>query len=72
MTEHPAPLGWDVCGSDHWFGLGAVVDRFPNTRALALPAVIEHMKLGSTPEFFESFWKPRFDGKLVVELGLAA
>src|SRR5437879_13716445 len=29
---------------DHWFGLGAVLDRFPNARAFALPAVIEQMR----------------------------
>jgi glyoxylase-like metal-dependent hydrolase (beta-lactamase superfamily II) len=53
---------------DHWFGLGAVLDRFPNARAFALPAVIEQMRAGSTPEFLESFWKPRFDGKLPRDL----
>ena len=53
---------------DHWFGLGGVLDRFPDARAFALPAVIEQMRLGSTPEFFESFWTPRFDGKLPAEL----
>ena len=52
---------------DHWFGLGAVLDRFPNARAFALPAVIEQMRVGSTPEFLESFWTPRFDGKLPRE-----
>jgi len=53
---------------DHWFGLGAVLDRFPDARAFALPAVIEHMRVGSTAEFFEAFWSPRFDGKLPEEL----
>ena len=53
---------------DHWFGLGSLLDRFPNVRAFALPAVIEQMRRGSTPEFFESFWRPRFDGKLPSEL----
>src|SRR6202030_898319 len=49
---------------DHWFGLGAVLARFPNARAFALPAVIEQMRAGSTPELLASFWTPRFDGKL--------
>lgn len=49
---------------DHWFGLGAVLDRFPDARAFALPAAIEQMRIGSVPEFVESFWRPRFDGKL--------
>jgi glyoxylase-like metal-dependent hydrolase (beta-lactamase superfamily II) len=53
---------------DHWFGLGAVLDRFPDARAFALPAVIEQMRVGSTPEFFEAFWTPRFDGKLPEDL----
>jgi glyoxylase-like metal-dependent hydrolase (beta-lactamase superfamily II) len=53
---------------DHWFGLGAVLDRFPNARALALPAVIEQMRGGSTPEFFEAFWTPRFGDRLPREL----
>jgi glyoxylase-like metal-dependent hydrolase (beta-lactamase superfamily II) len=53
---------------DHWFGLGAVLDRFPDARAFALTAVIEQMRAGSTPEFFEAFWTPRFDGKLPGEL----
>jgi glyoxylase-like metal-dependent hydrolase (beta-lactamase superfamily II) len=55
---------------DHWFGLGPVLDRFPNARAFALPAVIEQMRRGSTPGFLESFWRPRFDGKLSRELVL--
>jgi glyoxylase-like metal-dependent hydrolase (beta-lactamase superfamily II) len=54
---------------DHWFGLGAVLDRFPTARAFALPAVVKHMRIvGSTPEFFESFWTPRFDGRLPDKL----
>src|SRR5689334_22675212 len=49
----------------------AVLGRFPIARAFALPAVVEQMRVGSTPEFFESFWKPRFDGKLPEELAFA-
>jgi glyoxylase-like metal-dependent hydrolase (beta-lactamase superfamily II) len=56
---------------DHWFGLGTILDRFPNARAFALPAVIEQMRAGSTPEFFEAFWTPRFDGKLPRDLVFA-
>jgi glyoxylase-like metal-dependent hydrolase (beta-lactamase superfamily II) len=56
---------------DHWFGLGAILDRFPDARAFALPTVIEQMRQGSTPEFLESFWRPRFDGKLPRDLVFA-
>lgn len=55
---------------DHWFGLGAVLAHFPNARAFAFPAALEQMRVGSSPEFFESFWRPRFDGKLPEELVL--
>src|SRR6202042_1974146 len=40
---------------DHWFGLRAVLHRFPNARAFALPAVVEQMRVGSTREFFDAF-----------------
>jgi glyoxylase-like metal-dependent hydrolase (beta-lactamase superfamily II) len=53
---------------DHWFGLGTLLERFPNARAFALPAVIEQMQAGSTPEFLDTFWRPRFDGRLPREL----
>ena len=53
---------------DHFFGLGTVLARFPDARASALPAVIEQMRRGSAPEFLESFWRPRFNGKLAREL----
>jgi glyoxylase-like metal-dependent hydrolase (beta-lactamase superfamily II) len=56
---------------DHWFGLGAVLDRFPDARAFAVPAVIEQMRAGSSPELLEAFWKPRFDGKLPRDLVFA-
>src|SRR6476660_6130511 len=56
---------------DHWFGLGTVLDRFPNARGFALPAVIEQMRAGSTPELLGSFWRPRFDGKLPRDLVFA-
>jgi glyoxylase-like metal-dependent hydrolase (beta-lactamase superfamily II) len=55
---------------DHWFGLGTVLDRFSGARALALPAVIEHAQAGSTPQFFEAFWTPRFDSRLPRNLVL--
>jgi glyoxylase-like metal-dependent hydrolase (beta-lactamase superfamily II) len=56
---------------DHWFGLGTVLDRFPDARAFAVPAVIEQMRRGSTPEFLDSFWKSRFPGQIPDDLALA-
>ena len=49
---------------DHWFGLGAVRERFPGVRALATPAVIESMRKWSSPEALRTFWQPRFPGQI--------
>jgi glyoxylase-like metal-dependent hydrolase (beta-lactamase superfamily II) len=56
---------------DHWFGLSTILDRFPNARALAVPAVIEQMRRGSSPDFVASFWKSRFPGQIPDDLALA-
>jgi glyoxylase-like metal-dependent hydrolase (beta-lactamase superfamily II) len=49
---------------DHWFGLGAVRERFPGVRAVATPAVIEGMRQSSAPEVLQTFWQPRFPGQI--------
>ena len=48
---------------DHWFGLGAVRERFPGVRAVATPAVIEGMRKWSAPEALQTFWQSRFPGQ---------
>ena len=49
---------------DHWFGLGAVRERFPGVRAVATPAVIESMRKWSAPGVLQTFWQPRFPGQI--------
>jgi glyoxylase-like metal-dependent hydrolase (beta-lactamase superfamily II) len=49
---------------DHWFGLGAVRERFPGVRAVATPAVIESMRKSSAPEVLQTFWQSRFPGQI--------
>ncbi|MDT0466446.1 MBL fold metallo-hydrolase [Streptomyces gibsoniae] len=49
---------------DHWFGLGTLLERFPGARAVATPAVVEHMKKQMAPEFVASFWNTRFPGQI--------
>jgi glyoxylase-like metal-dependent hydrolase (beta-lactamase superfamily II) len=56
---------------DHWFGLRTILERFPDARPVAVPAVIEQMRRGSAPEFLASFWKPRFPGQIPDDLVLA-
>jgi glyoxylase-like metal-dependent hydrolase (beta-lactamase superfamily II) len=45
---------------DHFFGLGILLDRFPNAKALATPEVSKAMLSEIAPERLESFWKSRF------------
>ena len=49
---------------DHWFGLGAVRERFPGVRAVATPAVIRGMRKWSAPEVLQTFWQSRFPGQI--------
>lgn len=56
---------------DHWFGLGAIRDRFPHVRAIATPAVVEHMRRQGSPESIRGFWQPRFPGQIPEGVGVA-
>jgi glyoxylase-like metal-dependent hydrolase (beta-lactamase superfamily II) len=55
---------------DHWFGLSVLLERFPQTRVLALPVVVEAMRQGSTPELL-GMWNGLFPGKIPENLVLA-
>ena len=55
---------------DHWFGLRVLLERFPQARALALPAVIDAMRQGSTSEAL-ALWNGLFPGKISEDLVLA-
>src|SRR5215470_16899712 len=45
---------------DHFFGLGTILDRFPEARGLATPAVVEYMRSQVQPDAVGSFWEPLF------------
>ena len=47
---------------DHWFGIGALLERFPNARAVATPDVVRVMRQHASPEFLERIWKASFPG----------
>jgi glyoxylase-like metal-dependent hydrolase (beta-lactamase superfamily II) len=55
---------------DHWFGASVVRERFPEARVLALPAVIEQMRQGSTPDAL-GLWNTLFPGEIPEDLVLA-
>ena len=56
---------------DHFFGLGPLLDRFPNARAVATPGVVKIMRQQASPEFVASFWNVRFPGQLPERLVVA-
>ena len=47
-----------------------ILERFPQARALTLPAVVEAMRQGSTPEAL-ALWNSLFPGKIPEDLVLA-
>ncbi|MFE4420524.1 MBL fold metallo-hydrolase [Streptomyces sp. NPDC056817] len=49
---------------DHWFGLGALLDRFPNAHAVAAPAVVAQMKEQMASDTVGSLWNARFPGQI--------
>ena len=56
---------------DHWFGTGALLERFPNARAVATPDVVGVMRQQASPEFLERFWKAAFPGQIPDRLVIA-
>jgi glyoxylase-like metal-dependent hydrolase (beta-lactamase superfamily II) len=49
---------------DHFFGLSAIEQRFPNVRALATAAVIDHIAGQLEPDMLDGFWRQRFPGQI--------
>ena len=52
---------------DHFFGLGALKQRFPNVRAVATAAVIERIAGQLEPDMLDGFWRQRFPGQIPDE-----
>ena len=53
---------------DHFFGLAALQDRFPNARAVATPDVVRIMQQQASPEYVANFWSVRFPGQIPKRL----
>jgi glyoxylase-like metal-dependent hydrolase (beta-lactamase superfamily II) len=56
---------------DHFFGVGAVLERFPNARFVARPDVIKIMRQQTSSQTFASFWNARFPGQISDRLVIA-
>jgi len=56
---------------DHFFGLAPLLERFPQAKAVAMPAVVDAMRNHLAPESIEGFWRKRFPGQLFDRLLVA-
>ena len=56
---------------DHWFGIGALLERFPNAKAVATPNVVGVMRQHASPEVLENVWKAGFPGQIPDRLVIA-
>src|SRR6266478_4432845 len=56
---------------DHFFGVGALLDRFPNARAVATCDVVKVMRQQASPQSLASFWNPYFPGQISNHLVVA-
>jgi len=56
---------------DHWFGIGSLLERFPNARAVATYDVIKVMRQHASPEILERVWKAGFPGQIPERLVIA-
>jgi len=56
---------------DHWFGIGAILDRFPNAKPVATTDVVKVMRQNSSPEVLEKIWKTAFPDQIPDRLVIA-
>jgi glyoxylase-like metal-dependent hydrolase (beta-lactamase superfamily II) len=56
---------------DHWFGVGTLLERFSNAKAVATPNTVKHMRLHASHEFLKKIWKAAFPGQIPDKLVIA-
>jgi glyoxylase-like metal-dependent hydrolase (beta-lactamase superfamily II) len=56
---------------DHWFGIGTLLERFPNAKAVATPNVVKVMRQHASPELLDAFWKAAFPRQIPDKLVIA-
>jgi glyoxylase-like metal-dependent hydrolase (beta-lactamase superfamily II) len=56
---------------DHWFAVGTLLERFPNTRVVATPNTVKVMRQNASPEMLDGAWKPGFPGEIPDKLVIA-
>src|SRR6202047_5173843 len=56
---------------DYWFGVGTLLERFPNATAVATPEVVKVMRQNASPETLAKGWKAAFPGQIPDKLVIA-
>ena len=56
---------------DHFFGIGTLLQRFPNAKAFAISDVVEAMRHQSAPDMLDGFWRKLFPGEISETLEVA-
>jgi glyoxylase-like metal-dependent hydrolase (beta-lactamase superfamily II) len=49
---------------DHFFGIGALLDRFPNARTVGTPDVAKLTRQQASPDFVGNFWSVWFPDQI--------
>src|SRR6266581_122343 len=56
---------------DHWFGIGALLERFPNAKAVASADAVTVMRQNASSEFLRTVWKAAFPSQISNNLVIA-
>ncbi len=56
---------------DHWFGVGTLLERFPNARVVATANTVQVMHQNASPEALRTAWGAAFPGQIPQNLAMA-
>src|SRR6266403_1356763 len=56
---------------DHWFGIGTLLERFPNAKAVASADAVTVMRQNASSEFLRTVWKAAFPSQIPNNLVIA-
>ena len=56
---------------DHWFGVGTLLERFPNAQVVATHNTIQVMRQNASPQALDGAWKLGFPGQIPDKLVIA-
>ncbi|HYN06157.1 MAG TPA: MBL fold metallo-hydrolase [Vicinamibacterales bacterium] len=56
---------------DHWFGVGTLLERFPNASVVATPNTVKVMRQNASPEALRTVWEPAFPRQIPDNLVIA-